>query len=295
MKITSRLGVLLAKIAGRESSLEHMVPPWATNAEEELMLEIADRVDGLESASVPEVETEDKGKYLRANETTGELEWAEAGGGGGGGGGSDLPPVTSADLGKSLMVGRGTGTTSVVAPEQTITIEEQYAVIPNATLTNWVVGATAIVTLDGSTYTGSILDYGTEVAVEFDEGYLGVLDGSLTLASAPGTHTVAVSVINYAFNWGADYPYFQITTEGTIFDQTWQDISDAILVHHKIPFVVLSNGPGSPSGISPVTAVYYSADLNKFCVDCVGSFDGSISLATYKCATPADYPQATIT
>ena len=81
MKITSRLGVLLAKIAGKEATLEHMTPPWATNAEEELMLEIADRVDGLESASVPEVASADKGKYLHANETTGALEWAGASGG----------------------------------------------------------------------------------------------------------------------------------------------------------------------------------------------------------------------
>lgn len=84
MKITSRLGVLLAKIAGKEASLDRMVPPWATNAEEELMLEIADRVDELESSSVPEVEDADKGKYLHANESTGALEWAEGGSGGGG-------------------------------------------------------------------------------------------------------------------------------------------------------------------------------------------------------------------
>lgn len=82
MKITSRLGVLLAKIAGKEATLEHMTPPWATNAEEELMLEIADRVNGLESASVPEVASADKGKYLHANESTGAIEWAEASGGG---------------------------------------------------------------------------------------------------------------------------------------------------------------------------------------------------------------------
>lgn len=81
MKITSRLGVLLAKIAGKEASLEHMVPPWATNAEEELMLDIADRVNGLEAGAVPEVASTDKGKYLHTNESTGALEWAEASGG----------------------------------------------------------------------------------------------------------------------------------------------------------------------------------------------------------------------
>ena len=116
MKITSRLGVLLAKIAGNEATLEHMVPPWATHAEEELMLEIADRVDGLESASVPEVASTDKGKYLHANESTGALEWAEASGGGG----SSLPAVTSADKGKSLAVQEIAVPGTVIAAEQTV-------------------------------------------------------------------------------------------------------------------------------------------------------------------------------
>lgn len=37
------------------------------------------------SGGVPEVEDADKGKYLHANESTGDLEWATAGGSGGGG------------------------------------------------------------------------------------------------------------------------------------------------------------------------------------------------------------------
>ncbi len=100
MKITSRLGVLLAQIAGKEDSLDRMVPPWATNAEEELMLDIADRVDGLEAGAVPEVATADKGKYLHANEDTGALEWAEAG---------DVPEVATADKGKFLHANEDTG------------------------------------------------------------------------------------------------------------------------------------------------------------------------------------------
>lgn len=38
------------------------------------------------SGGVPAVEDADKGKYLHANESTGDLEWATAGGGGTGGG-----------------------------------------------------------------------------------------------------------------------------------------------------------------------------------------------------------------
>lgn len=43
--ITSRLELLLAKIAGHDVNLGTMTPPVATNLTEELLLEIADRLD----------------------------------------------------------------------------------------------------------------------------------------------------------------------------------------------------------------------------------------------------------
>ena len=43
--ITSRTELLLAKIAGRDVDLNTMTPPVASNATEELLLEIADRLD----------------------------------------------------------------------------------------------------------------------------------------------------------------------------------------------------------------------------------------------------------
>jgi hypothetical protein len=43
--------------------------------------------NGTAAGSVPAVATENKGKYLHANESTGALEWAEASGGGSGGDG----------------------------------------------------------------------------------------------------------------------------------------------------------------------------------------------------------------
>lgn len=42
--------------------------------------------NGTPAGSVPAVATEDKGKFLHANESTGDLEWAEASGGGSGSG-----------------------------------------------------------------------------------------------------------------------------------------------------------------------------------------------------------------
>ena len=45
--ITSREELLLAKIAGRDVNLETMTPPVASNMTEKLMLEIAERIDGI--------------------------------------------------------------------------------------------------------------------------------------------------------------------------------------------------------------------------------------------------------
>lgn len=45
--ITSRLELLLAKIAGYDVDLGTMTPPVATNLTEELLLEIAERVDNI--------------------------------------------------------------------------------------------------------------------------------------------------------------------------------------------------------------------------------------------------------
>ena len=129
---TSRLEVLLAKIAGNEASLETMVPPWPANLSEKLMVDIADRLNGVANATVPEVSNNDKGKYLHSNAETGAVEWAA----GGGGGGSDLPVVTSSDNGKVLGVVDGEWgpsvagfiektTVTTVLPETTITSADQ--------------------------------------------------------------------------------------------------------------------------------------------------------------------------
>lgn len=54
----------------------------------------------INALKLPTVGTSDKGKYLHTNESTGALEWAEAGG-------SDLPSVTAEDDGKVLAVVSG--------------------------------------------------------------------------------------------------------------------------------------------------------------------------------------------
>ena len=49
--ITSRIELLWAKIAGRNVNINTMTPPVASNMTEKLMLEVAERLDGMGSAA----------------------------------------------------------------------------------------------------------------------------------------------------------------------------------------------------------------------------------------------------
>lgn len=78
--ITSRLEVLLAKIAGKDASLETMTPGVPINLSEKLMLDIADRLDGIAENTPPEVTATDNGDVL----TVVDGAWAKAAPSGGG-------------------------------------------------------------------------------------------------------------------------------------------------------------------------------------------------------------------
>lgn len=64
--ITSRIELLLAKIAGRDVDLNTMTPPVASNTTEEMLLEIADRLDngGSGGSGLPQVGANDVGSVL---------------------------------------------------------------------------------------------------------------------------------------------------------------------------------------------------------------------------------------
>lgn len=49
--ITSRIELLWAKIAGRNVNINTMTPPIASNMTEKLMLEVAERLDGMGAAA----------------------------------------------------------------------------------------------------------------------------------------------------------------------------------------------------------------------------------------------------
>ena len=65
--ITSRLELLLAKIAGQNVSLSTMTPPVASSLVEKLLLDIADRLDGIAS---PSAATTEKAGLMSADDKT---------------------------------------------------------------------------------------------------------------------------------------------------------------------------------------------------------------------------------
>ena len=95
--ITSRLEILLAKIAGHDVSLSTMTPPVAANATEELLLEIADRMDNAAS-ELPSVTKTDEGKILSVNNKG---KWVAADET------KELPTVSGTDNGNVLTVVEG--------------------------------------------------------------------------------------------------------------------------------------------------------------------------------------------
>ena len=71
--ITTRLQVLLAKISGQDIDLSCMTPGVAASLDEKLMLDIADRIDNISSATLPSVNKQDAGKFCVVNDSG---EWA---------------------------------------------------------------------------------------------------------------------------------------------------------------------------------------------------------------------------
>lgn len=54
--LTSRLHILLAKLAGQDVNLSTMTPPVAASVEEKLLLDIATRLDGMATSTAATTE-----------------------------------------------------------------------------------------------------------------------------------------------------------------------------------------------------------------------------------------------
>lgn len=84
--ITSREDVFLGKIAGRNVDISSWTPPVANGVHEEILAEIADRIDNLSENALPEIEEGDEGKVVGVADGA----YALVSGGGGGGGNEPL-------------------------------------------------------------------------------------------------------------------------------------------------------------------------------------------------------------
>lgn len=150
---------------------------------------------------------------------------AENGGGGGG-----LPPYTSADKGKVLTVGEGSGGETVdVVPEQIVTIPgsggELYAVL-SGNIANFIAGSTATLTVNSTEYQAEVFDDGGVVTAFFpiDEtdpsagAYsVYVVEDELYLTVRPATEVP----VNYAISMTAVMP---------ITEMKWETVSGALIV-----------------------------------------------------------------
>ena len=123
---------------------------------------------------------------------------AENGGGGGG-----LPPYTSADKGKGLILGEGSESeTVVIVPEQTVTYDgETPALLTGADPSGFVVGTAGVMTVNGTSYEVEAEEVSGAVAFIASEGgsdlyVIGEAPAGIAFIQAghvPGTYTVSLT------------------------------------------------------------------------------------------------------
>ena len=177
-EITSRLELLLAKIAGHDVSLETMTPPVASNATEELLLEIANVV---KASVLPDVTADDDGSVL----TVVDGEWVAATASGGGGCGLDVTWFVK-DLETTVVFNEGSEQNEIVIP-RTVEVSVLEALVQR--------GASCVVVLNGVCGAGAL----TRV------DYLDVLQTIGVVASLP-------LVKDQWDQWDSDYvTLYQIT------------------------------------------------------------------------------------
>lgn len=165
--ITSRIELLLAKIAGHDVDLNTMTPPVASNTTEEMLLEIAERMDN-----------------------------------GGGGGGIDLPQPTENNVGQSVAVSKVFKQHEVVVPEQLTAPDAAIAILSDVNTSLFVEGATVQYTLSDGEMTETHVD-----TVKWDgkrgmlyAGRFELKDGTMRLNGI--TVPLTVSVVTGSFECG---------------------------------------------------------------------------------------------
>lgn len=174
----------------------HAEPRPANTREECFLADIAENGGG--GGGLPEVTSEDNGDVLSVVDG----EWSKAPAP------SSLPPYTSADKGKGLFIGEGSGSeTVVIVPEQTVTVIGDPVLLSNVSWNGISIGDVVMFTMDGTTVSVSVEEYEGKMSVGY-EGYFidETEDGGATFTpDRNATYTVSLtkSVLSVEPKWEA--------------------------------------------------------------------------------------------
>ena len=284
--ITSRLNTFLAKIAGRDIDISTLTPPVAINVTEELLLEIAERVDDV--SSVPEIEEGDVGKVLTASEDG--AVWASGGGGGG------LPDVSDASVGDLLTVAYGDELADIAIPAQDITFDDEGVATGFDTdwtaeewQTKFVEGAMITAVINGTSYNGIVELDGTPYVEYVDEEEdveisVGIVPDYGLCMFGPSGETFRIAggfkekVASFASRSSVVMVVENVEGNGTL-SKTWQEIHDAMAA--GVPVYVRTQVNSNDIYMAPVLSVSVSNGRYNVSIP-----DGG----AYSANSPDDYP-----
>lgn len=184
----------------------------------------------------------------------------------GGGGGSSLPPYTSADKGKVLTVGEGSGSeTIVVVPEQTVTVESGPVPLVGADASSFVVGNTGVMTVNGTDHNVTATDMDGAIVYGGQEiGFMiAYADGEVMCAGEPGTYTVSLT---------ASVPSVEPKWEAAIIKLNFDDLAGRVTssagivqngIAKKIPAYFMHSGNSVFLGVQTIegTTAYFGTEV----------------------------------
>ena len=180
---------------------------------------------------------------------------------------SGLPSYTSADKGKVLTIGEGEGSvTTVIVPEQTVTFNDGMGYPTNCDPTGFVVGATGVISVNGTQYnaTCAVVENALAFSSQETEIIVGYANNSVIVAGdgilEQATVSLTASVPSVEPKWeaaGGGVEFFPVITTASAHTAaiTAGEMQE-ILLEGKVPvgIAVYNEGPVNTYIIGGVTA-----------------------------------------
>ena len=237
----------------------HNTPPWVDS--------IRANFDFIAKKLLPSSSADDNGKVL----TVVDGEWAAAPASGG------LPTPTAEDVGKTMVVTENTVKGDVIVPEQSVTLsEDDYPPLVNTNIELFVEGAAVIATINGTDYSGVVIDDGGLWVTLGDSYsiYLDDRDNQLYFDADYDTYTVSLNATASDYEWSPvaidEFPEYDIVIsksggsynilKGSYSDTYTKTISDVSI------FGILMSG----GIIYNLAELNYSAQNSQFILGFVG-------------------------